>query len=663
MLTAASGPVLVFARPAAFFLALLLVPVIILYFLRMRFRRKEIGSVFIWRSLGQATSGGEKMKRRSALLLLLQMGAILAATAAAAGPTLVSGGIRKPGVAIVIDVSASMATRDCPIDPRPGAGGETSRAEAAVREAIKEIDGLGEDVPIALFACADTARALLEKPVLDKAAAKAALRPLVAGEAAFDETACADALKAALDGGSGEWSAVVFTDGGLSLNGETLSSAFGGSVRFRVVGSRGDNLGATGLRIETAEEGTRAAFSFWNGGVSPDEVEARLTRDGDLLASEKLIAKPGWSRSAIALDEAAAEGAYTLEVTRIAGGPPARCYLAVAGERNLTALLIGRKNPFITATLAHEGISYTSASAFPDFLSPGGGNEGDLAPDIIISDYAAMPAAVSAAAPAAIPQGVRTGLVVFGAPPPDAPLAASGRVSGRIVAAEGSQAHPLSRFVDWEGAEAESSLHYAVRGEAVVLATIGGKPVVVAWEKDGYRRLACGIDLARSDLGLKTAFPVLLQNYLQWYGPRTDAQSVHTLMVAERARRLEDESFKVRGDSMEVERSGPAVLLTPRAAGIFEWEASGKRGSIAVNVPPSELDVAPRPLVPRSAKRGGTGTDGEALSALAALPVESSRRFDAPVSALFAVFLAAEWILWSGTSKRRPRPKKSRYET
>ncbi len=655
MLSAASGLALVFARPAAFFLALLLVPVIILYFLRMRFRRKEIGSTFIWRTFAQPTSGGETLKRRSLLLLLLQAAAILAATVAAAGPSLVTRGLRKPGIAVLIDISASMATRDCPIDSQSGAGEEASRVEAAVREAVAEIDGLGDDVPIALFSCADTARALLERPVLDKAAAKAALRPLVATDAAFDEAACADALKAALDGRDGAWSAVAFTDGGLSLNGEALASAFRGPVRFQIVGSRGENLGVTGLRLEASEGGTRAAFSLWNGSVSPEAVVARLQRDGNLLASERLLAKPGWSRSAIALDGAAEEGAYTLQVAREAGGREARCYLAVAKERGLSALLIGRKNPFITASLSHEGISYTTASAFPDFLSPGGGDAGALVPDIIISD--------SAAQPAAIPNGVRAGLVVFGAPPPDAPLTASGRVSGRIAAAEGSQAHPLSRFIDWEGAAAESSLAYAVRGEAVVLATIREKPVIVAWEKDGYRRLACGIDLARSDLGLKSAFPVLLQNYLQWFASKTDAQSVHTLIVAERARRLEDASFKVRGDSVEVERSGPAVLLTPRAAGIFEWEASGERGPIAVNVPPSELDVAPRLIAPRSAERGGAaGKDGAARTALAALPVESSRRLDAPVSALFAVLLAAEWILWYGASKRRPRRKRSRHE-
>lgn len=682
MLSAGATLALVFARPAAFALALLIFPIVLLYFLRMRFRRKEVGSTFIWRTLVQATTGGKKLKRRSILLLLLQIAAVLAAAAAAAGPSLVSSRVLVPGVAILIDLSASMAKRDCPssLDSGPEAN-ETSRVEAAVRAAIAEIDGLEADVPIAVFGCADTARPLMAKMGPNKAAAKAALRGLVSSRAspalfaAFDEASCAASIAAVLAAEEGAWSAVVYTDGGLSLGGQRLAAVFGDAVRFNIVGTRGGNLGVTGLRFEVSEEGSpRATFSLWNGDPSTRDAEVRLTRGGERLATVRATAVPGWSRAEFDLKGELEEGAYTLEVERGEGqAPGGSYYLAVSRPRNLTVLLVGRKNPFIVALLAHEGISYRSSPTFPDFLLPSRRDvrSEELVPDIVISDSAALPATQSATTSAEKPTGreaeargdAKFALVVFGPPPPDAPFSAAGRVSGRIAAAEGSSAHPLARFIDWGESRAESSLTYTLKGDAVVLATIDGKPVVVAWERDGYRNLACGIDLARSDLGLKSAFPILLQNYLQWYAPRTDAQSLYTLSVGDKVRRLEDVSFKIRSDSVETERSGPAVFLTPKEAGIFQWETAGDRGYLAVNVPPGELDVAPRFLAPRATKQAGSEEPGASSAAQAALPRESSLELGGAVSALFAVLLVAEWILWHGSSKRRPHPKKARNDT
>jgi hypothetical protein len=336
----------------------------------------------------------------------------------------------------------------------------------------------------------------------------------------------------------------------------------------------------------------------------------------------------------------------------VAGGPPGSiCYLSVARQRPLKVLLIGRSDPFLKAALAQGGISYSSLAAFPSSLSaasaegPGSARgatpSGEISgsamaaeekPDIVILESAKAPAAA------------RCNLLVFGAPPPGAPLTSGGPAVGPIASV--ADEHPLLRFVDWEGASASAGICYAPREEALVLATTGGRPSFVAWEKEGYRSLACGVDLARSDLGLKSAFPVLIRNYIAWAASSVDEQSAYTLNAGELARRLAPESFRLKGSGAKALREGPAVLISAESSGLFEWEAADESGYLAVNVPSAELDTAPRALKARTAIGSAAATaDSEEGG--------RSRLLGPAASLLLALCLALEWIGWNGGSRRK----------
>lgn len=635
-----AGTALAFARPGALWIGLVLIPIVLLYFLRMRFRRKEVGSSFIWRGLAQKTAGGQTLRRRSLLLLLLQAAAVLAAAFSAAGPSLLSRESVEPGVVFLIDASASMASRDC---PSPG-GKADSRLSAAIAAASKEIDSLGDRVPIMAFACALSPKALLAAPTRDKAQAKAALRSIAEprGEG-FDEGACADGVAAWLSRAGGSWSCRAFTDGGFDLGGKAFAGAFkAGGFSSSIVGASGNSVGVAGLRLEEAGPGkTRAVFSVWNGNSESKSIRVQLTRgkDGEeALASASLVAPRGWSTASIAAAPKIEEGAYELAIERgedqVPSAPGGSSFLSVSARRPLSVLLVGREDPFIKAALAHQGISFSSLPSFPSSLAdPKGGK----APDLVIVDSVAVPA------------GAACNLLVFGFPPSDAPIAARARVSGAIAAANEGE-HPLARFLSWEGAQADACLTYAVKGQAVVLATTGGKPSIAAWEKDGYRSMACGVDLAKSDLGLKGAFPVLLQNFIQWCSPRADEQSAYTLSVGEVARRLEGEGWKPLSPSIEAQRSGPALLVSIRESGIFEWESGADRGYIAANVPASEMDIGPRSLAPTLSS--GAASGGKAGAVLASVERETSKPLGGAAAALLALLLAAEWLAWYRGSLR-----------
>jgi hypothetical protein len=626
---------LVLARPGALWIAAAILPIVLLYFLRMRFRRKEVGSTFLWRELAVATSGGDALRRRSILLLLLQVAAVAVAAFAAAGPSLVSRSLLRPGVAFVVDVSASMGTRDC-----PGPRGErtASRVQAAVEAASREIDALGGDVPVMTFSCAARASELISGPTLDKARAKASLRGLAASSGSFDEGACAESISAWLSRSEGAWSARVFTDGGLDLGGDRLASAFGGSLGAVTVGTSGESVGATGLRLTRSAAGkARADFTVWNGHPAAKELRVRITRNGMPIVTTRLMAESGWSRSGIELPSGAEEGGYELDLEspegslagpgkELAGAPGSTCYLSISRQRALGVLLVGRDDPFLKAALNQDGLFYSRIAAFPPDISQLAIGEAKETPDIVVAESVQVPA------------GLRCNLLAFGAPPPDAPLTPRGAATGELASV--AAAHPLLRFVSWDGSKAGAGMGYAVKGQAVVLATSGGRPSLVAWEKDGYRSLACGIDLARSDLGLKSAFPVLVQNFVRWCAPRVDDQSAYTLLAGERARRIEHESFRFRSPGARAVREGPATLIGADEAGLYEWERRDARGYMAVNVPSIELDASPRALRSRAPAGGAAPVAG-------AEERERSRPLGAAAAALLAILLALEWLAWS----------------
>jgi hypothetical protein len=426
---------------------------------------------------------------------------------------------------------------------------------------------------------------------------------------------------------------VLYTDGGLDLGARALAAAFEdsgrGKLEVRELGSSGSSLGITGLRLESSGQGkSTARFTLWNGWAETKRARVELSRGKEELASLDLDAARGWSRASLDWPGDIEEGAYSLRISgesALAGAPGGEYFLSVSRRRALSVLLVGRSDPFVKAALEYGGIATSSAAEFPAST--------ELF-DIAIADGAK------------VPSGLRCHLLVFGEPPADAPVSVKGEASGILSAADSS--HPLVRFVDWEGSSVEAGVAYSLRGQAQPLALAGGQCVLAAWDSGGYRRLACGIDLARSDLGLKSAFPVLLENFIEWCVPRTDDQSAFTLVAGEAARRSEDQAFEARG--VELSREGPSVLLTGSDAGLFGWEDSSssggsRKGYIAVNVPAGELDVSPRSIVSIGEPPGQT--------ALASAEIDTTGDLGGWALLGLCLCLAAEWLAWKGSGLRR----------
>ncbi|HUP27581.1 MAG TPA: VWA domain-containing protein, partial [Chloroflexia bacterium] len=165
--------------PAGFFtpLALLALPllgaIVALYLLRMRRPGAPIASLQHWGDLRRDREANALWQRlQGSLLMVLQLVALLALIVAVARPWTVAGERQEGNAVIIVDVSASMASRDAEVRS------STTRLEAAKGRALKLVDDLQEGNTAAVISAGGRAT-ILVPGVDDKSRLRAAIRGLV----------------------------------------------------------------------------------------------------------------------------------------------------------------------------------------------------------------------------------------------------------------------------------------------------------------------------------------------------------------------------------------------------------------------------------------------------------------------------------------------------
>ncbi|MFN6105774.1 MAG: vWA domain-containing protein, partial [Planctomycetaceae bacterium] len=144
-----------FLNPMAGLWFLLVGPLVILYFLKLRRPQLEVPSLVLWRSVindSRVNSPFQKFKRN--LLLLLQLALLGCLVLAAMRPFWRGTADQAQYLPVLIDCSASMAALDKP-------GGQ-SRLDLAKQEVGRLIDNLLPGQRLALIAVANSARSLCD---------------------------------------------------------------------------------------------------------------------------------------------------------------------------------------------------------------------------------------------------------------------------------------------------------------------------------------------------------------------------------------------------------------------------------------------------------------------------------------------------------------------
>ncbi|HEX2883700.1 MAG TPA: BatA and WFA domain-containing protein [Candidatus Limnocylindria bacterium] len=630
-------------------IGLLALPVIVaFYMLRLRRRDVPIGSTFLWQQLiRDVEANAPWQKLRFSWLLLVQLLIALLVVLAAARPFTPIASDLAANVVLIVDTSASMATRTADED-------RMAEARARAHDVVERLPVGGR---ITVVAASDTAHVLASETD-DRQAAHEAVDTITATQLPGDLTD-SFALAAALAARDADSTIVVVSDAG---GGDLPELGIGAPVRVERVGTTDANQAVAALSALRRAGGAQLDLFVAVTNPAGGDVTRRLEiyADGELVDARDL-AIPAGQRSE-ALISTVPAGARTIEA-RLAGedalATDDRAFAVVPAEGTTRALLVGDGNAYLENALA-------------------------LLPRLEL--YAVGEAGYADALAAADEAGTPYGLVVFdGVVPDEMPGAASLYVDPDADGPYGTVAsaridnpaldrvdpdEPILRFVD------TSSVHVGRarsiepgEGMRTVIGTRAGSPLVAVGEVDGDRLAVIGFDLAESDLPLQVAFPLLMSNLVDYLLPAGDGILPSSMSLGQSATvsvdpRIERAAVVTEGAeglsgsadaTVEVAVTGGQLAIPAASSvGIREVRAISEEagldgtvlGRTAVSLfDADESDVAPGDPM-RIVDMGRFPSEGET-------PSETTRaEWWWPLALVALALLAVEWLLFHRPTRR-----------
>ncbi len=491
-----------FLSPLAFAIFGLSLPLVLLYFLKVRRRERRVSSLMLWEAIlrdREASTFFQRLQRDP--LLILQVLALLALALALARPavTVMGEGARK--VVIVLDVSASMKARD--VSP--------SRFDVARAEAAGLVRRLGEaaEVMVVEAGVQPTVTAALSR---DHDRALGAIRAAYARDLPNRLVEAVRTARALVGADSGA-EIHVFTDGAYSLAASPETSD--PRVRWVGVGRRSNNVGITNLSVRKSYAGSfdyQAFVSLVNYTSEAQTFEFSLEVDGRSLAEKSVTLEPSVRRSVV------------LPFTHNGGGAVAArlhinddlaadnvAWAVLPPPRKIAVTLVSPGNLFL------EKVLKTDPQVALDVKTPDQyqGGMGDA--DVVVVD-------------SSTPPRVGAGRFVFvNTVPPDVPIEVLGRIEQPTIM-DWDRAHPVMRHVEFAKVAIEDAMRLRPLAAGRPLVEAVGGPLIYALEEPDRKAIIVGFDLFKTDFPLRVAFPLILSNTLRWLHPAALDQS--SLQVA-----------------------------------------------------------------------------------------------------------------------------------
>lgn len=554
--------------------------VVLMHTLRMRRREREVSSLFLWQLASRAMAADHRRHRLiKSLILLVQLLVIELLAAALAGPQFHRNGAAVH-LGVIVDTSASMAA----------GSGETRAGEAVA--ALERFLSEGEAARYILWSTTGT---LLRYDGPSKEQFLRALYGLPPPGGSSDWDAVSREVAAAVQAGS-PLLIVLVTDGGWGAVPSGLWPALGSAAGTWVipVGSPLDNAAITRFSARATGRGAghhQVMVEVENFGTSPVEGQLVVTSTGPAGAADDT----GQPAAAFAIRlEPRGRRTYVFEHTFRPGEVLAAeldtddafaldntAYLAAAAEGAARVLWIGEDNHFL-----REGLVAAGGVEIERALDPRAALERQGEYDLAVF-YGEQP-----------PAGFAGAALVF--------AAGGDSLAPYPALTWWDRRHPLFRFVDWESVSLAAAAPVpAAPGEQVLLDSTAGPLITVAGE--GARRVVrVGIPLEQSDFPFRVAFPVFLQNALEWANPRgqelvpppsplgklpepvaallRSGETIHLTTPLEEHAELAP--GQAEGDGLY------RLLLAP---GVYAWRAGSRTGQFALSLlDRTESDLASR---------------------------------------------------------------------
>lgn len=526
-----------------------------LYLLKLRRRRVVVSFSPLWMpQFGERRYQRWARRLRRWLSLLLQLMFLALVLVAAADPRPAGVGGAGRHVVILIDRSASMSARDEP-------GTRLGRARQLANDFVVGLDGADRAMVVS-FAAGVTAESGFEADAGRLRSATAAITP---SEEPGDLTRALLFATAALRGRARP-TLLLITDGGFpgdqrqqvswTATGPGVSLA-GLDVRALAVGRRRHNvalLSFAARRAPADPSSAQAALVIQNFSERPAAVLVEITAGTEKTPVERVRLQlgPGERRSHLLADVGAPNAELEARLVPTGGGGDSdsgdsdgddlalddRAFAVVPGVTRLKILRVGGPNLFLDGALLSLGdmveVRRVSAAAVET-------TRGEWASfDTVIFD---------GVAPSPAPTNGR--YLYLNPDGPGSPLAVRGKLVEPVLS-DVKRGHPLLRQLTLADVNIAEARRLVPEPGDVAVASSLGAPLIAARVRAGLRAVILAFDVRRSDLPMRSAFPLLLTNAMTFLA---DKESVET------------SSFSTGGTArIKVGQRGPITVVDPTGA-------------------------------------------------------------------------------------------------
>lgn len=282
-----------FLDPKGLLLLAGLAPLVVLYVLKIKRRRQRVSSTWLWASAQRDLVAKHPFRKLvPELPLLLEILALVALAVAMARPSTRGAAIEGDHIAIVLDTSASMATR---VGGPAGATTRMDQAKIAAQNVVSQLEP-GADAIVVESGRDARIVAPLDR---DPRRLQAAISTVAVGEVEGDLTGAVALAADRLRSLGGRQRMVVVTDGALAQSDPLVVAGIPTEVIS--VGDDEDNAAIVRVDIRSGldavghHEQVQAFAMVQSFGTKPREAYVTLTLEGSIepVASRRLLLQPG----------------------------------------------------------------------------------------------------------------------------------------------------------------------------------------------------------------------------------------------------------------------------------------------------------------------------------------------------------------------------------
>nr|MBC8200744.1 VWA domain-containing protein [Planctomycetota bacterium] len=519
--------------------AILIPLLLLLYFLRLRRQPVRISSTMLWVGAVEDLHANSPFQRlRPSLLLLLQLIALVLVLFSLMQPQLEGGSPKQGKHVLLIDRSASMATKN---------ENGVSRFEEAKEQAVSLVEklhggglfsgGSGETMVIAF---SDSAEIVIPFTDSQQQLVKAihAIAPTHGTSRIDDALKLARAYATNTDPEQNGLPLTesaqleLFSDGTISdLESQALQR--GETLRYHRLGDGFDtNIGISTIsakRVSEASEEVQIFLSLINTGSEVVTTDIEVSVDGIPIGMQQVVIpaateKSSGSTSVVFVPfsmpsggvvHAVLKSSDSLEVDDVSS-------LVIAPPKELNVLLSENGHGLVRTIL--EGMPLASLRVVdPSTLQKMVASGESDAFDVVIIRDVSLPL---------LPKG---SYLIFGAPPPVEAFAThvDGEAQVMLVAKEN---HPVMRFVRFEDIVVSKGYEIITDGNVEILLEGSGWPAVMSLRDRGIQVVYAAFDPLESNWPYLRSFPFFVYNTVQFLGRSGDALQSATRSVGETIR-------------------------------------------------------------------------------------------------------------------------------